>query len=85
MAEKKTTQKEEPKKVESKKSKDTVKVNYLRPRGEKGKDIKVSLNGQDYIIPYGEDVEVPIGVKEIIDDSIAAMENAEIYEEEHIV
>ncbi len=81
-AEKKTTTKAEPK---VKKDTDLVKVNLLKPRGEKEKFFKTSLNGKDYIIPYGEEVEVPIGVKEIIDDSIAAMENAEIYEEEHTI
>lgn len=83
MAEKKTAEKKEaPKKVAKK---DTVKVNLIKPRGEKSKTMKVSLNGMDYFIPYGEEVEVPIGVKEIIDDSIAAMENADIYEEEHTI
>ena len=82
MAEKKAEKKEAPKKVAKK---DTVKVNLLKPRGEKSKTMKVSLNGMDYFIPYGEEVEVPIGVKEIIDDSIAAMENADIYEEEHTI
>ena len=87
MADKKVEKKEE-KKVEKKvekKSKDTVVVNYMKPRGEKAKDISVSLNGMDYKVTYGEEVEVPIGVKEIIDRSIAAMENAEIYEEEHVI
>jgi hypothetical protein len=84
MAEKKEEKKVE-KKSEPKATKGMVKVNYMKPRGDKSKDIKVSLNGQIYHIPYGEDVEVPIGVKEIIDDSIKAMENAEIYEEEHII
>jgi len=78
MAEKK----EAPKKATKK---DTVKVNLLKPRGEKSKNMKVSLNGRDYLVPFGEEVEVPIGVKEIIDDSIAAMENADIYEEEHTI
>ena len=83
MAEKKTAEKKEaPKKVAKK---DTVKVNLIKPRGEKSKSMKVSLNGRDYFVPYGEEVEVPIGVKEIIDDSIAAMENADIYEEEHTI
>jgi len=84
MAEKKAEKKEAPKKA-APKAKDTVKVNLLKPRGEKSKTMKVSLNGMDYFIPYGEEVEVPIGVKEIIDDSIAAMENADIYEEEHTI
>ena len=83
MAEKKTAEKKEaPKKAAPK---DKVKVNLIKPRGEKSKNMKVSLNGMDYQIPYGEEVEVPIGVKEIIDDSIAAMENADIYEEEHTI
>ena len=84
MAEKKAEKKETVKKAAPKK-KDTVTLNLLKPRGEKSKTLKVSLNGQDYKIPYGEDVEVPYGVKEIVEDSIAAMENADIYEEEHTI
>ena len=83
MAEKKTEAKKVEKKAPAKKN--TTKVNYMRPRGEKAKDMKVILNGKTYNIPYGEEVEVPIGVKEIMETSIAAMENAEIYEEEHTV
>ena len=81
MAEK-TEKKEAPKKATKK---DTVKVNLIKPRGEKSKNMEVSLNGMKYFIPFGEEVEVPIGVKEIVEDSIAAMENADIYEEEHTI
>ena len=84
MAEKKAEKKETVKKTAPKK-KDTATLNLMKPRGEKSKTMKVSLNGQDYKIPYGEEVEVPIGVKEIVEDSIAAMENADIYEEEHTI
>ena len=85
MAEKKAAEKKETVKKAAPKKKDTVTLNLLKPRGEKSKTLKVSLNGQDYKIPYGEEVEVPYGVKEIVEDSIAAMENADIYEEEHTI
>lgn len=87
MAEKKETKtaKAAPKTESKAKAKDTAKVNLLKPRGEKEQFFEAKLNGKKYYIPYGEETEVPIGVKEIIDDSVKAMENADIYEEAHTI
>lgn len=81
MAEKKT----ETKKVEPKKKKDTAKVLIPKQRGDKAEFFKVTLNGKAYNIPFNEEVEVPIGVKEIVDTHFKAIETADIYEEEHTI
>lgn len=82
----KVTEVAEKKVKETKAKKETnksemVEVTYIKPRGEKSKHISVSLNGKDYTVPWNEPVKIPVGVKEIIDRSFAAMDYAEAYED----
>lgn len=79
MAEKKEVKETKAKKEVTKPG--MVEVNYIKPRGEKSKHIEVSINGKDYIVPWNEPVKIPVGVKEIIDRSFAAMDYAEAYED----
>ena len=58
---------------------DMVKVKLFRDNGKYKDDVVVSLNGKRYLVPRGVEVEVPRGVKEILDNSMSQDEATEMY------
>lgn len=58
---------------------DMVKVKLFRDNGKYKDDVVVSLNGKRYLVPRGVEVEVPKGVKEILDNSMSQDEATEMY------
>lgn len=54
-----------------------VKVKLFRDNGKYKDDVYVSVNGKRYIVPRGVEVEVPAGVAEILETSMAQDEATE--------
>ncbi len=76
MATKKTTE-EKAAVTEAKeetKQKDTVKIKLFRDEGKYKDPLFVGLNGTFYTVPRGVEVEVPVGVAKIIEQSMEAEE-----------
>ena len=73
---KKTTKATEPKDIEAV---ETIKTTFIRPRGIKDKFITGAINGEDFKVPYNEEVEVPIPVYERISWSLKTQDFADEY------
>lgn len=56
-----------------------VKVKLFRDNGKYKYDVPVSINGRRYLVPRGVEVEVPAGVAEILENSMAQDEATERY------
>lgn len=54
-----------------------VKVKLFRDNGKYKYDVPVSINGRRYLVPRGVEVEVPAGVAEILETSMAQDEATE--------
>ena len=54
-----------------------VKVKLFRDNGKYKDDVYVSVNGKRYIVPRGVEVEVPAGVAEVLETSMAQDEATE--------
>lgn len=66
-------------KAKETKAKDTVKIKL--PRAARGEEnfMLVSLNGKGYKIKYGEEVEIPVAIAEIVESVLKAKDRAEDY------
>ncbi len=60
-----------------------VKIKLRRAREGEEKEVFVGLNGKFYRIQRGMEVEVPEGVKEILDHSEMAEEDLQVFIEEN--
>lgn len=71
--------------AENKAKKETTRVRFKLPRNRgqnANQDEFFYLNGQTYILKRGEEVEIPVELKEVIDNSAVAEEAAWVYAEE---
>lgn len=79
-----TTAKATAQKATAPKPDDKVKVFFPKLRGRnEDQTIKVSINGKNYVIERGEEVEIPYKVKQIIDHSEQAEEDQFKFIEQH--